>query len=75
MSQENVELVRDWLDGWSRGDIDAWLTPHHPDAEFRTSGVYPGVDAVYRGRAEMRRFWHDFRGAVGVDAYSGRSDP
>ena len=61
MSQENVELVRSSLDGWSRGDIAAWLAPLHPDIEFRTSGVYPGVDPIYRGHAELRRFWDAFR--------------
>jgi ketosteroid isomerase-like protein len=61
MSQENVELVRSSLDGWSRGDIEAWLAPAHPDIEFRTSGVYPGVDPIYRGHAELRHFWSVFR--------------
>ena len=61
MSRENVELVRSGLDGWSRGDIEAWLAWTHPDMEFRTSGVYPGVDPIYRGHAELRRFWDVFR--------------
>ncbi len=57
MSRENVELMRSSLDGWSRGDIGAWLAPCHPDIEFRTSGVYPGLDPSYRGHAELRHFW------------------
>jgi ketosteroid isomerase-like protein len=61
MSLEIVELVRSSLDGWSRGDIGAWLAPLQPDTEFRTSGAYPGVDPVYRGHAEPRHFWDVFR--------------
>ena len=61
MSQENVEAVRGSLEGWNRGDIDAWLGSPHPEIEFRTSGLYPGTDLVYRGPAELRRFWTTFR--------------
>ena len=61
MSQENVEVVLASLDGWNRGDIDAWLGTPHPDIEFHTSGIYPGTDPVYRGEAELRRFWESFR--------------
>jgi ketosteroid isomerase-like protein len=63
MSDENVEMMRTSLDGWSRGDFDAWLRFAHPDLEFRTSGVYPGIDPIYRGRQEMGRFWREFREA------------
>ena len=61
MSQENVEAVRSSLDGWNRGDFDAWLGSAHPDIEFRTSGIYPGTDPIYRGRSELSRFWSTFR--------------
>jgi ketosteroid isomerase-like protein len=61
MSQANVELMGSSLDGWSRGDIGAWLAPAHPDIEFRTSGAYPGVDRVYREHAGLRHFWDVFR--------------
>ena len=42
MSQENVDAVRSSLEGWNRGDIDAWLGSPHPDVEFRTSGALSG---------------------------------
>ena len=60
MSQENVDAVRSSLEGWNRGDIDAWLDRPHPDIEFRTSGLCPGTDPIYRGHAELRRFWTSF---------------
>ena len=43
MSQENVDYVRSSLDGWNRGDVDAWLGSPHREIEFRTSGLYPGL--------------------------------
>lgn len=61
MSRNDVEAVLKALDGWSRGDMEAWLGQAHPDAEFWTSGVYPGLDPVYRGREELICFWHAFR--------------
>jgi len=61
MSQENMDYVRSSLEGWNRGDIDAWLGSPHPDIEFRTSGLYPGIDSIYRGVAGLRRFWNTFR--------------
>jgi ketosteroid isomerase-like protein len=61
MSHENVEQVRASVDGWCRGDIEAWLATAHPDVEFRPSGVYLGLEPVYRGHAELREFWDVFR--------------
>ena len=61
MSQENVEAVRGSLEGWIQLNIDAWIGSPHPDIEFQTSGVYPGVDPTYRGIAGLRRFWTTFR--------------
>ena len=52
-----MDAVRSALEGWNRGDFDAWLGSAHPDIEFRTSGVYPGTDPIYRGPGELRRFW------------------
>ena len=61
MSRESVDAVLGALNGWSRGDMEAWLEPAHPDIEFWTSGDYPGVDPVYRGREGLIRFWQTFR--------------
>ncbi len=56
-----MDAVRSALEGWNLGDIDKWLGTAHPDIEFQTSGVYPGTDPIYRGRAALRRFWTTFR--------------
>jgi len=62
MPQENVEVARRGLEAWSSGDLDAALALVHPEAEFRTSGLFPGVEAVYQGHDGYKRWWNDFRG-------------
>jgi ketosteroid isomerase-like protein len=63
MSQENVEKVRASLDAWNRGDVDAWLGPAHPEIEWVSQIVQSieGSATVYRGHAEMRRFWDEWQ--------------
>jgi ketosteroid isomerase-like protein len=62
MSQENVEIVRRSLDGWNRGDVEAWLQAAHPEIEWSSEIVrrVEGSEAVYRGPAEMRRYWDEW---------------
>jgi ketosteroid isomerase-like protein len=53
--------VRRALDAWNRGDLDGWMEPSHPEVEFFSavaSGV-EGPESVYRGPAELRRFWDE----------------
>ena len=61
MSQ-NVELVRQGHAAWNKGDMEAMLALLHPDIEFVTSGVFPGLDPVYGGHDGFKKFWRDFRG-------------
>ena len=63
MSRENVEVARRAYEAWNRGDMDAMLATLHPDAEYVTTGVFPGLDPVYRGHDGFKKFWSDFRGA------------
>jgi ketosteroid isomerase-like protein len=60
MSRENVELVRTGYKSWNEGDIDAMLAILHPDVEQVTSGLYPGLDHVYRGHDGFRKFLRDW---------------
>jgi|SRR5215211_6971445 len=62
MSRENVEVMRTWIEAYNQGDIEAMRAMMHPDFEFRTSGTFPGVDAVYEGHAGFRKFYEDFNG-------------
>ena len=62
MSRENVETVRRSLDGWNRGDVDAWLQSAHPEIEWfsEVARRMEGSETVYRGTAEMRRYWDEW---------------
>jgi ketosteroid isomerase-like protein len=62
MSEENVEIARRSLDGWNRGDVDTWLASVHPEIEWFSAVArqVEGSETVYRGVAEMRRFWDEW---------------
>ena len=61
MSEENVERILSNVDSWNRGDREAWLSDANPDWEFRTSGVFPGLKPVYRGREGAIELWNAMR--------------
>jgi len=64
MSQGHVDNYRCSIALWNSGDLDALLVlaANEPDSEFRTSGVFPGVQPVYRGVEGTRQLWNDMRG-------------
>jgi ketosteroid isomerase-like protein len=61
VSEETLELARRGYAAWSTGDLETMLSTLDEDVEFRTSGVFPGLEPVYRGHDGMRKFWEDFR--------------
>ncbi|MCW3057148.1 MAG: hypothetical protein JWO21_1117 [Solirubrobacterales bacterium] len=60
MSQENVDVVRQVLDAYSRRDIDALRTLNHPDVELDWSASRGSLAAVYRGFEEGLRFYAEY---------------
>jgi ketosteroid isomerase-like protein len=62
MSQETVEIVEGCLRAWNRGDRDGWLAPTHPEVEWSSAiqRQVEGADRVYRGQAEVGRFWDEW---------------
>jgi ketosteroid isomerase-like protein len=62
MGSDVREVIRAGLDAWSRGDLEGTLEVFDPEFEFVTSGIFPGLEPVYRGHDGFRRFWADFRG-------------
>jgi ketosteroid isomerase-like protein len=63
MSQENVEVIRGLVDAWNHGNREGWLAPSHPDIEWSSAVLrqVEGADAaVYRGRAEIGKFWDEW---------------
>ena len=62
MSQANVESVREGIEGWNRGDFDAFLHNPHPDIEFVSDVLtrIEGTETVWRGPAGLRKFWDEW---------------
>jgi ketosteroid isomerase-like protein len=62
MSQENVDVTLRAFGAWNRGHLDAWLESVHPDIEWisEIASAVEGTEAVFRGHAELRRFWDEF---------------
>jgi ketosteroid isomerase-like protein len=61
MSRENVEAVRQVFEAWNRGDLTGVQEYLSPGWEWRPARLFPGTDAVYRGKEGFKRFWNQFR--------------
>jgi ketosteroid isomerase-like protein len=63
MSQENVEIVRAFVDAWNAGDMDAVRELYDRDAVVRPPegwpepGPFVGREAVLRQFQQMRETW------------------
>ena len=62
MSQENVEIVRRSMEGWNRGDFDAWGASAHQEIEFSSAIMRQaeGDERAFRGSREMRQYWEEW---------------
>jgi len=60
VSDQRIDIVRRSLERWSSGDLEAFMETLDPEIEWRTSGLYPGLEPVYYGHDGFRRFWRDF---------------
>ena len=58
MSEENAEVVRRAAEAFNRGDLDAAVADAAPDIEFVATGALPGLQGVFRGVEEYKRFLH-----------------
>lgn len=61
MSQANVEIVRNVVAAWNHGDLERIQEFTSPEWEWRTAQLFPGTEAVYRGKEGFTRFWDTFR--------------
>lgn len=59
--ESTVELLSTAFGAWNRGDIDAFLATVDPEVEWRTAGVFPGLETDYVGRDGVREFWDGFQ--------------
>jgi ketosteroid isomerase-like protein len=60
---DDIQLIRNGIRAWSRGDLEGTLANLHPDIEYIPSGLFPGVAGAYRGHDGFKEFWRDFRQA------------
>jgi ketosteroid isomerase-like protein len=58
----NTEIVERGYRAWNEDDLDGMLAVCHPEVEYHPSGVFPGMQPVYRGEEGIRGWWADFRG-------------
>lgn len=59
-SEESERFVVGAFEAWNRGDLEAFLETLDPEVEWKTAGIFPGLDSEYRGREEVRGFWRAF---------------
>ena len=64
MSHEHVAIVKASLDGWNRGDFDAWMDSRHSHPEIEWSSEVTmrmeGSETVFRGWDGMRKYWDEW---------------
>ena len=65
MSQENVEITREGLEAFNRGDLDRVSHLHHAEIEWKTSTEDPDA-ATHHGREAVRRYFEQW-----IDSFSG----
>jgi ketosteroid isomerase-like protein len=68
MSRSLEEWLRATLDAWNRRDRQAYLRVTPRDWELHSSGVFPGLKAVYRGPVGAGQLWDAMQGPW--DAFS-----
>jgi ketosteroid isomerase-like protein len=59
--EEDYEAqLREAFRRWNEGDYEGATDLMGPEVEWHTSGVFPDIVDVYRGRDGIQRFWRDF---------------
>ena len=78
MAEENVEIVRAWVDAWNSGDMAAVRESYDPDVIMRVApdwpepGPFVGRDAVMQQLSEARgAFDRDWTEIVGDPLAAG----
>jgi ketosteroid isomerase-like protein len=62
MSQENVEIVKEFTRSFEEGDRDAWRDYFAPDVVWDTSASSMPSAGVFHGHEGMERFFRDWLG-------------
>jgi ketosteroid isomerase-like protein len=56
MSQDELDVIRRWIDAWNGGDIDAWADLFDPNAEAITDPSWMEA-GPFKGRAAIREWF------------------
>jgi ketosteroid isomerase-like protein len=62
MSEENVEIVKEFSQRFAEGDADVGLNYFHPEIIWDTSASELPSAGVYHGRQEVDKFFSDWLG-------------
>jgi ketosteroid isomerase-like protein len=65
MSQESVEVVRELVDSFQRGDLERPFELMHTDIEWDASRIpgLMGAAGIHRGHEGVRTFWQEWLAA------------
>jgi ketosteroid isomerase-like protein len=55
-----TEIAERGYRAWNEDDLEAMVAICHPECEYHSSGVFPGMEPVYHGREGIRRWWETF---------------
>jgi ketosteroid isomerase-like protein len=61
MAHSNREIAERGYAAWNENDLEGVLALCHPEVTYEASGVFPGIERLYEGKAGFSRFWTSFR--------------
>jgi ketosteroid isomerase-like protein len=57
VTDSRVQMLRDGLDCWNRGDLEGLLEFLEPDVRIHLSGAFPDLPTDLAGHEGLHRFW------------------
>jgi ketosteroid isomerase-like protein len=60
VAESNREIAERGYAAWNNDDLEGLLDFCHPEVEYYTSGVFPGLQSVYHGAEGIKQWWADF---------------
>jgi ketosteroid isomerase-like protein len=57
MASEWLALVRRAYDAWNRDDFEAVVPEFHPEIEWQSAGIFPGLEPEAHGIDGVRAWW------------------
>jgi ketosteroid isomerase-like protein len=72
MSQDNVEIVKEFTRHFQNGDREAWRDYFDPDVIWDTSAATMPMAGIYRGHEGVDRFFREWLGAWASYAIEAR---